>query len=149
MICYADKTFCHRSNKHWCAEHNLEPCNNSMCHRHCWSIPKYNDLPVAYSDFSEVCEQYFNEVKGIACPFCGRKDFKVTARVFCKRFNTKANKFYADYKINVRCKCKLFFEGCIARNLEVGNKEELELAKMATIYRWNQRFIEPSLDEFK
>ena len=140
MICYADKTFCLRSNKDWCDEVNCTPCNNISCHRHCWEIPKDNKLPICQRDFGEECKAYFNAIEALPCPFCGSKEFKITPRAVDTYYNFKTDKAFANYCLKIRCKCGLVFDGIIAKNLEVGNKEELALAKMASIYKWNQRY---------
>lgn len=137
-MCFNDKTYCSRSNRLHCQVNKVEPCNNIFCHRHIWEIPVTNNIPVCYSDFSENCKTYFNEVESAECPFCGSYDTKITYRIKGKYFQKSNGNELVDYVFRASCNvCKSQTGAIRMNNIEKNNEHSIKLGKLATIWKWN------------
>lgn len=138
MYCYNDKTYCHRSHPAYCQDKGVDNCNNILCHRHIWEIPISNNIPVCYSDFSEHCRDYFNNLNPAECPFCGSYDTKVTYHIKGRYFATQNGKELVDYIFRVSCRnCKSRIGDIRMNRIEKDNEHQIRLGKLVAIWKWN------------
>lgn len=137
MIAYKDKCYCQRSNKIYCQENEVELCNNILCNRHCWEIPKGVNR-ICYADFSNFCIKFFHDLEPAECPFCDSYNTKTTYRIKCRTFTVKGGKELIDCVFRVSCKnCKSQIGEIRLNNIEKGDENTIKLGKLASIWKWN------------
>lgn len=136
MICYKDKCYCQRSNKIYCQENNVELCNNILCYRHCWKIPKGVER-ICYADFSDFCTKFFHNLEPAECPFCGSYESRLTYRIKVKHISSLDGNI-VDYIFRVSCKkCKSQVGEITLTYVKQDDKNTIKLGKLASIWKWN------------